>query len=68
MGKAVVCLEEVRVFGVFSDTAHDTKPRPYLHIYSHSNELEEVGIVSLEGVNVESDPHKEMLLGVSFSA
>ncbi|KAJ7163847.1 kinesin-like protein [Mycena crocata] len=41
--------------------------RPYLHIYSHSNELEEVGIVSLEGVNVESDPHKEMLLGASFS-
>ncbi|KAJ6612156.1 kinesin-like protein [Mycena sp. CBHHK59/15] len=41
--------------------------RPYLHIYSHSNELEEIGIVSLEGVNVESDPHKEMLLGKPFS-
>ncbi|KAJ7929078.1 kinesin-like protein [Mycena leptocephala] len=41
--------------------------RPYLHIYSHSNELEELGIVSLEGVNVESDPHKEMLLGKPFS-
>ncbi|KAK7061255.1 kinesin-like protein [Favolaschia claudopus] len=41
--------------------------RPYLHIYSHSNELEEVGVVSLEGVNVESDPHKEMLLGKPFS-
>ncbi|KAJ7666502.1 kinesin-like protein [Mycena rosella] len=41
--------------------------RPYLHIYSHSNELEEVGIVSLDGVNVESDPHKEMLLGKPFS-
>ena len=35
-----------------------------MHIYSHSNELEEVGIVSLSGVNVESDPHKELLLGV----
>ena len=38
--------------------------RPYLHIYAHSNELEETGIVSLTGVNVESDPHKESLLGV----
>ena len=38
--------------------------RPYLHIYKHSNELEETGIVSLSGVNVESDPHKEILLGV----
>ncbi|KAJ7087310.1 kinesin-like protein [Mycena belliarum] len=41
--------------------------RPYLHVYSHSNELEEVGVVSLDGVNVESDPHKEMLLGKPFS-
>ncbi|KAJ7727890.1 kinesin-like protein [Mycena metata] len=41
--------------------------RPYLHIYAHSNELEELGIVSLDGVNVESDPHKEMLLGKPFS-
>jgi kinesin family protein 1 len=41
--------------------------RPYLYIYSHSNELEEVGVVSLEGVNVESDPHKELLLGKPFS-
>lgn len=39
--------------------------RPYLHIYARSNELEETGIVSLNGVNVESDPHKESLLGVS---
>ncbi|KAJ7229095.1 kinesin-like protein [Mycena pura] len=41
--------------------------RPYLHIYSHSNELEEVGVVSLDGVNVESDAHKEALLGKPFS-
>ncbi|KAJ7499435.1 kinesin-like protein [Mycena latifolia] len=53
--KAVVCLEKVSV------------SVPYLHIYSHSNELEEVGIVSLDGVNVENDPHKEMLLGKPFS-
>lgn len=38
--------------------------RPYLHMYTHSNELEEVGIISLDGVNVESDPQKELLLGV----
>jgi kinesin family protein 1 len=30
----------------------------------HSNELEEVGIISLDGVNVDSDPQKELLLGV----
>ncbi|KAJ7896033.1 kinesin-like protein [Mycena olivaceomarginata] len=41
--------------------------RPYLYIYAHSNEQEEVGVVSLEGVNVESDPHKEMLLGKPHS-
>ncbi|KAJ7638375.1 kinesin-like protein [Roridomyces roridus] len=41
--------------------------RPYLHVYAHSNELEEIGIVSLDGVNVESDPHKEALLGKPFS-
>ncbi|KAG5732272.1 Kinesin-like protein [Termitomyces sp. T112] len=41
--------------------------RPHLHIYKHSNELEEIGIVSLSGVNVESDPHKEFLLGKPFS-
>lgn len=34
-------------------------------MYAHSNELEEVGVVSLTGTNVESDPQKEMLLGVS---
>ncbi|KAG6873983.1 hypothetical protein C0995_007939 [Termitomyces sp. Mi166 len=41
--------------------------RPYLHIYTHSNELEETGIVSLSGINIESDPHKEFLLGKPFS-
>ncbi len=34
-------------------------------MYAHSNELEEVGVVSLTGTNVESDPQKELLLGVS---
>ncbi|KAK0467775.1 kinesin-like protein [Desarmillaria tabescens] len=41
--------------------------RPYLHMYAHSNELEEVGVVSLTGTNVESDPQKEILLGKPFS-
>ncbi|KIM45780.1 hypothetical protein M413DRAFT_440818 [Hebeloma cylindrosporum] len=41
--------------------------RPYLHVFAHSNELEETGIISLSGVNVESDPHKESLLGKPFS-
>ena len=38
--------------------------RPYLHMYLHSNEIEEIGVISLDGVNVECDPQKEMLLGV----
>jgi len=33
-------------------------------MYAHSNELEEIGIISLSGVNVESDPQKAILLGV----
>lgn len=41
--------------------------RPYLHMYLHSNELEELGVISLDGVNVESDPQKEILLGVRGS-
>jgi kinesin family member 1 len=39
--------------------------RPYLHVYAHSNELEETAIISLTGVSVENDPQKELLLGVS---
>jgi len=39
--------------------------RPYLYIYAHSNELEEVGIISLTGVKVEHNPDMEMLFGVS---
>lgn len=41
--------------------------RPHLHMFAHSNELEECGVISLSGVNVESDPAKEALLGVSAS-
>jgi len=37
-----------------------------LYIYAHSNELEEVGIISLTGVKVEHNPDMEMLFGVSL--
>ena len=66
MGKALVRSQEV------SHSQSNTRMalivslrRPYLHMYARSNELEEVGVVSLAGTNVESDPQKEMLLGVS---
>lgn len=44
--------------------------RPYLHMYAHSNELEEKGVINLNAVNIESNPDMEILLGVSrwFSA
>ncbi|KAK2462276.1 hypothetical protein APHAL10511_005582 [Amanita phalloides] len=41
--------------------------RPYLHVYANSSETEEIGVVSLAGVNVESDPQKEALLGKPYS-
>ena len=33
-------------------------------MYKHSNEVEEVAVVNLNGVNIESNPDMEMLLGV----
>lgn len=61
----MVCSEEVCDLTPIR-IPHDIKHvfRPYLHVFAHSNELEETGIVSLSGVNVESDPFKESLLGV----
>ncbi|RPD62104.1 kinesin-domain-containing protein [Lentinus tigrinus ALCF2SS1-7] len=41
--------------------------RPYLHMYAHSNEIEEIGVISLAGVNVESHPEMEALLGKKFT-
>lgn len=35
-------------------------------MFAHSSEVEEVGVVNLVGVNVESDSRKEILLGVSL--
>lgn len=34
-------------------------------MYRQSNEIEEVGIVNLNGVNIENNPEMEALLGVS---
>ena len=34
-------------------------------MYKHSNEIEEVGVVNLNGVNIECNPEMEALLGVS---
>ena len=34
-------------------------------MYKHSDELEEVSVVQLSGVNVERNPEMEALLGVS---
>lgn len=40
--------------------------RPYLHVYSHSDEKEETAVIGLNGVNIEFNPEMEALLGVSF--
>ncbi|KAI0829273.1 kinesin-domain-containing protein [Trametes gibbosa] len=41
--------------------------RPYLHVYTSSNEVEETGVISLNGVNIESNPEMEALLGKKFT-
>lgn len=38
--------------------------RPYLHMYMSSNELQEIGVISLTGMNIECDSNKEALFGV----
>lgn len=43
-------------------------PSPHLYMYTHSNELEEVGVISLSGVKVESSIDMATLLGVSTFA
>ncbi|KAJ8514888.1 hypothetical protein ONZ45_g7618 [Pleurotus djamor] len=40
---------------------------PYLHMFARSNEVEELGVINLTGVNIESDPQKELLLGKPFT-
>ena len=46
---------------------HRRERRPYLHMYAHSNEIEEIGVISLTGVNVERNPEMEALLGVRLA-
>ncbi|KAI0034403.1 kinesin-like protein [Vararia minispora EC-137] len=41
--------------------------RPYLHVYKHSNEVEEIAVISLDGVNVESSAEMAVLLGKPFT-
>lgn len=41
--------------------------RPYLHVYAHSNEVEETAIINLSGVNIERNPEMEVLLGKKFT-
>jgi len=66
----VVCIEKVNFVPVVVlrnviPTRTVLHFRPYLHMYAHSNELEEKGVINLNAVNVESNPDMEMLLGVS---
>lgn len=64
MGATVVCLEEVSFVHPSFTYILITACRPYLHIYAHSDEVEEVGVINLNGVNIESNPEMEALLGV----
>ncbi|KIJ56915.1 hypothetical protein M422DRAFT_23046 [Sphaerobolus stellatus SS14] len=41
--------------------------RPYMHMYIHSNELEEVGVISLTAVKVEYTPEMEALFARKFT-
>ncbi|KAH8106354.1 kinesin-domain-containing protein [Cristinia sonorae] len=41
--------------------------RPYLHMYAHSDEVEEVAVINLNGVNLERQEHMEALLGKRFT-
>lgn len=65
MAKILVCPPEVRIVLYPIRANAENVRRPYLYIYAHSNELEEVGIISLTGVKVEHNPDMEMLFGVS---
>ncbi|KAI6151632.1 hypothetical protein BKA82DRAFT_1001661 [Pisolithus tinctorius] len=58
---------------ILTDASQDTWQRrwfvlrrPYLHMYTNSKEVEEVGVISLHGMNIECDSNKEALLGKPF--
>jgi hypothetical protein len=63
----VVCTQEVNFTPAPPNKpfTYGSHPRPYLHMYARSNELEEKGVINLNAVNVENNPDMEMLLGVS---
>lgn len=39
--------------------------RPYLHVFSSQDEREELMVIGLDGVSIETYPEMEELLGVS---
>ncbi|KZT12686.1 kinesin-domain-containing protein [Laetiporus sulphureus 93-53] len=41
--------------------------RPYMHVYTHSSEIEETSIINLNGVNIERNTEMEALLGKQFT-
>ncbi|TCD69171.1 kinesin-like protein Klp8 [Steccherinum ochraceum] len=41
--------------------------RPYLQMYAHSDEIEELAVINLNGVNLERQEHMEQLLGKRFT-
>ena len=54
----LICNEPASIYGLC---------RPYLHVYTHSNEVEDVGIIGLEGVKIEADAAMDNLFGVYTS-
>ncbi len=65
----MVCPEKVLLECDSSESPYSpvTVSRPYLHVYKHSNELEEISVINLNGINIECNPEMEALLGVSLS-
>ena len=63
MASATEASSEPILINNCSDALSD---RPYLHMYSHSDEVEELAVVNLNGVNLERQVHIEQLLGVRF--
>ena len=66
----MVCIAKVRRGSCTREgnpeLTRDATQRPYLHVYAHSNETEEVNVIHLDGVNIEVNPEMEALLGVGL--
>lgn len=58
------CVDEGLFLRCAVEIADGIRCRPYLHMYAHSNEVEETGVINLNGVNIERNPEMEALLGV----